>query len=193
MLCSRVRIRRAVARWWRVRSVVVCVTRSALLFASCVRLSLMDNCKSTIEGCSFGMCRCRKEGLVLGERRRQRERVCVWRWVERREAILGRGVGRVDQRGVPLRVLDWEGVRAGEERWEERSMMSSRRSGGRVACVWDCLLSFVVVVVEVDVDEGDERSRFRSADLRSWDLALRKREAFNACSIALVSATSPSL
>ena len=156
---------------------VVCVTRSARLFANCVRLSLIDNCNSTIEGWSFGMCRCRKDGLVLGERRRQRERVCVWRWVERREAIRGRWVGRVDQRGVLWRVLDWEGVReVGEERWEERRMMSSRRSGGRVACIWDCGFGcwicdcrpdFVVVIVEVDVDEGDERSRFRSADLRS--------------------------
>ena len=96
--------------------------------------------------------------------------------------------------------MDWEDVRAGMERWEERRMMSSRRSGGRVACVWDCgfdcwicdcRAGLVVEVVEVDVDEKDERSTFRSADLRSWDLTLRKREAFNAYLMTSILAMYP--
>jgi hypothetical protein len=59
------------------------------------RCSAMWTSRADVELGRAGMRRCRKEGLVVGFRRRVSGRARAVRWVERREEMVGRWEGRV--------------------------------------------------------------------------------------------------
>lgn len=71
------------------------------------------------------MLRCRKEGLVCGFISRARGRAWVVRWVERREAMVGRFVCRLGMVGAGRE------VEVEERRERVRRMISSVREAGR--------------------------------------------------------------
>ena len=124
---------------------------------------------------SFGMLRCRNEGLVVGLWIRASARAWVWRWVDIREPIWGRWEGRESHWEVASRSFWDEGERGAEVRREERRRISSRSSVGSVADAlvggWD--LEVVVGAVE--------RSRLLSAVRIRWDFAARIRALLRAC------------
>lgn len=124
---------------------------------------------------SFGMLRCRNEGLVVGLWIRARARAWVWRWVDIREPIWGRLEGRESHWGVASRSFCEEGERGVEVRREERRRISSRSSVGSVAGVLVGGLDLEIVVGVV------ERSRLLSAVRMRWDFAARIRALFRAC------------
>jgi hypothetical protein len=124
---------------------------------------------------SFGMLRCRNEGLVVGLRIRASTRAWVCRWVDTREPICGRWDGRESHWEVVSSSFCDEGERGAEVRREERSSISSRSSVGSVADVFVGGLDLEVVVGVV------ERSRLLSAVRIRWDFAARIRALLRAC------------
>jgi hypothetical protein len=124
---------------------------------------------------SFGMLRCRYEGLVVGLRIRASARAWVCRWVDTREPICGRWDGRESHWEVVSSSFCDEGERGAEVRREERRSISSRSSVGSVADVLVGGLDLEVVLGAV------ERSRLLSAVRIRWDFAARIRALLRAC------------
>lgn len=69
-------------------------TSSVLLFEMSDFWVEMVDWREWMVGTSFGICRWRNEGLVVGVWIRERDRAWVWRRADIRDAILGRCVGR---------------------------------------------------------------------------------------------------
>ncbi len=124
---------------------------------------------------SFGMLRCRKEGLVVGLCIRASARAWVWKWVDIREPIWRRWEGRESHWEVASSSFWDEGERGAEVRREERRRISSRSSVGSVADVLVGGLDLEVVVDAV------ERSRLLSAVRMRWDFAAWIRAVLRAC------------
>lgn len=115
---------------------------------------------------SFGMLRCRNEGLVVGLWIRASARAWDWRWVDTREPIWGRWDGRESHWEVASSSFCDDGERGAQVRREERRRISSRSSVGSVAGVLVAGLDLDVVVV---------RSRLLNVDRIRWDFAARIR------------------
>jgi len=89
-LCSSIKITSVDAKWYNPSNVVVLDTNAVRREVRSAFLVVISDCRDVMLLSSFGIVRCRKEGLVVGVNIRERARAWVWRWVDRREPICGR-------------------------------------------------------------------------------------------------------
>jgi hypothetical protein len=132
LFCSRIWIANCVARRYCSRTFVVKETSASREVQRAVFWAVMLDWRVLILDGRVAILRCRKEGLVVGCRRRVRVRACAWRCVERRAEMRGMWVERVEQGVLEVRSAREGGGRGVVvESLRERRIMSSRRSGGR--------------------------------------------------------------
>lgn len=163
---------RSVARFWSVKSVVVLLTRLALLFSSSALFCRTSCCSVVVVRSSFGIVLCRKLAFVLGLRILHNDSACVCKCADTNPLICGRYVCKEDHCVVLASRRRVCGVLLGVDMCEERRRMSSSSSAG--SCLEVSCFDFEVIGGE----EG-ERSTFSSADLRKCLRALRTCAVLN--------------
>lgn len=121
----------------------------------------------------MGICRCRKEELVVGFRMRERESAVVWRLLLRRVQSCGRYVGRDWYTGVDSSVMvsAFESELEGRESWAERRIIRSTKSSGNSTACLEAAGCEVRVRGLAGMGGGGERSRDEREDIRICDFA----------------------